>query len=166
MNPCLPCLRLRTRPLHLGGPHAGPTATPPAPEPVAPKDKATAAEQVLDFAPGTTFTLHVATQARSIWSWPAGAVCAILWAATARRTPGSRWPLGRHGTGHDAAAVSWEIKEGADAWGRPCAIISHQRSSPWEDHGLYCHHDAAHVLPDLQERGEESRARGALALSG
>src|SRR2546422_744640 len=32
---------------------------PPAPEPMAPTDKATAAEQVLDFAPGTTFTLHV-----------------------------------------------------------------------------------------------------------
>jgi len=43
------------------------------------------------------------------------------------------------------------------AWGDPAPSSLHQRSSPGKTIGLYVTTDAAHVLPDLQERGEESR---------
>src|SRR3989442_13768052 len=87
---------------------------PPGLEPVAPKDKATAAEQVLDFLPGTTFTLHVSI----------GAPLAIVLARGEQvrnivggaRTPQAGQQVAPNGGTAQATAppaVSWDIKEGA-----------------------------------------------------
>jgi type IV secretory pathway VirB9-like protein len=91
---------------------------PPAPEPVAPKDKATAAEQVLDFLPGTTFTLHVATQA------PLDIVLArgeqVRNIVGGDRTPHAGPQVAPNGGPAPTTAppaVSWDIKEGADGLG-------------------------------------------------
>jgi type IV secretory pathway VirB9-like protein len=91
---------------------------PPAPEPVAPKDKATAAEQVLDFAPGTTFTLHVATQAPLDMVLARGEQVRNI--VGGDRTPQAGQPVAPgDGTAQATTqpAVSWEIKEGADGLG-------------------------------------------------
>src|SRR5215831_1510226 len=79
-----------------------PPETPPAPAP--PQEKTTPAEQVLDFAPGTTFTLTV----------PVSAPLDII----LQRGEQVRNIIGGdQAPGEENQTTRWEIKEGADGLG-------------------------------------------------
>ena len=66
----------------------------PVPEPVAPKSKQPSAEQIFEYAPGTTFSLTVPVGAPLDIVFERGSRCATLSAGDRAPTEGSSRPLG------------------------------------------------------------------------